>query len=193
MNHSNVTAAAPLAASGLTHFQASASLFGLMVVCLVLALFLRRRTPGITASIERRSLVQRSGGAVKTLRHVRTALAWCSFLLFGVAGVAASGTFVGTCVLWASHTVEGLAGHLPVLGQQIIGGGALLLGLVFLHKGLHLLGDVLEGKAHQGGADMLMFLGPMVFTLVPGYFGEGAAWVYAGMANHIVPVVQHLV
>lgn len=163
------------------------------VLCLIFALFLRRRTPSITASIERRSLVQRSGGAVKTLRHVRTALAWCSFLLFGVAGVAASGTFIGSFVLWVSRLIEAGTRHLPVIGQDVTNVGVALIALIALHKGLHLLGDVLEGKAHQGGADVLMFLGPMVFTLVPGYFGEGASWVYAGMASHIVPLVQHLV
>lgn len=190
MNH--FTAAAPLANSALTHAQASMSLLGVTVVCLILALFLRRRIPGITSKLERTALVQRAGGAVKGLRYVRTALAWCSFALFGVAGVAASGTFIGTFVLWVSRTIETGTHHLPVIGQDIANGGVAIIALVALHKGLHLIGDVLEGKAHQGGADVLMFLGPMVFTLVPGYFGEGAAWVYGSMASHIVPFVQHI-
>ena len=191
MNHPQ--AAAMPATAALTHTQTSMSLLGLTAVCLVLAFFLRRRTPGITASIERRSLMQRSGSAVKTLRHARTTLAWASFILFGLAGIAASGTFIGTWVLWGSHTMESLVSHLPLVGQQITGAGFLLVGLFALHKGLHLVGDVLEGKAHQGGADMLMVLGPMVFTMVPGYFGEGAAWVYAGIAAHVGPVVANLV
>jgi hypothetical protein len=130
---------------------------------------------------------------VKGLRYVRSALAWCSFILFGVAGVAASGTFIGSFVLWGSRTIESGVRHLPVVGQDITNAGVAIVALYALHRGLHLLGDVLEGRAHQGGADALMFLGPMLFTLVPGYFGEGAAWVYAGMAGHVVPFVQHLV
>lgn len=186
------TASPPLAASGLSHSVASVSLLGVTALCLVLALFLRRRTPGITASIERRSLVQRSGTAVKGLRHTRTALAWCSFLLFAVAGVAAAGTFIGTAVLWGSHQVQHVVDLLPVKGQLGVNAGLLIVGLYFLHRGLHLIGDVLEGKAHQGGADWLVFLGPMVFTLVPGYFGEGAAWVYGAVGTHLLPLVQHV-
>jgi hypothetical protein len=205
------TASPPLHTAALTTTQAHWSLFGAMALCLVLAWFLRRRTPGITASIGRlvpgtredapvarrtpgtRRTSGRSGhAAARGLHLLRHAAGWASLALFAVAGVCASGTFIGTCVLWASRTIESLVRHLPVVGQQITGGGALIVAVYALHKGLHLIGDVLEGKAHEGGADLLMFLGPMVFTLVPGYFGEGAAWVYSGMATHIVPLVEHL-
>lgn len=186
------TASPPLHDAALTATQAHVSLLGATALCLIFAFFLRRRAAGITSSIERRGLVRRSNGAVKTVRHSRTVLEWAAFLLFAAAGVCASGTFVGSLVLWFARQVQHLFDLLPVKGQLGVNAGLLIVGLFFLHKGLHLLGDVLEGKAHQGGADWLAFLGPMVFTLVPGYFGEGAAWVYSGMATHIVPLVEHL-
>ncbi len=205
----------PVMTAGLTPTQTSMSLLGVTAISLALALFLRRRVPGITGSLAARAGSLRgaarggrgtasstgprtgrstgSGAGIAPLNLVRAAFGWAALLLFAVAGVAATGTFIGQFVLWAARTVDTLVRHLPAVGQDFASAGFGIVAIVALWRGLHLLGDLVEGRAHHGGADALVFLGPMLFPLVPGYFGEGATWVYAGVASHIGPVVAHLV
>ncbi len=196
---------APTMTQSLTPAQTSLSLLGITAVSLILAVFLRRRVPRLANSVTARVGNLRGargqsrapgGGQSRALDPVgltRAAFGWAALTLFAVAGVAASGTFIGRFVLWCARTVDTLVGHLPVIGVEIASAGFGLVALWALWKGLHLIGDLLEGHAHHGGADWLVFAGPMLFPLVPGYFGQGATWVYAAVASHVGPVVAHLV
>lgn len=198
--------APPAMTAGLTPTQTSLSLLGVTVVSLILAVLVRSRVPRAVGSITSRVGALRgpravggggaTGGRGRTLDPlalVRAAFEWCALLLFAIAGVAATGTFIGRVVLWAARTVDTAVRHLPGIGQQAAGVGFSLVALWALWKGGHLLFDLIEGKAHRGGADWLVFIGPMLFPLVPGYFGQGATWVYAAVASHVGPVVAHLV
>lgn len=199
---------APAMTQSLTPTQTSLSLLGITTVSLILALFVRRRIPRLAGSVTARvgALRGTRGGTRTTSRALdapvrgidpigltRAAFGWAALLLFAVAGVAASGTFIGRFVLWTARTIDSIVGHLPVIGVEIASAGFGLVALWALWKGLHLIGDLLEGRAHHGGADWLVFAGPMLFPLVPGYFGQGATWVYAAVASHVGPVVAHLI
>jgi hypothetical protein len=214
---------APTMTQSLTPTQTSASLLGITLVSLILAVIIRRRVPRVAASINNRVNALRGtlggksgsragagrgrGGVRDTVADqsrgidpvglARAALGWIALGLFAVAGVAASGTFIGTIVLWAAHTAETfsrwLIGLFPLGAHTGASLGFSVVAALALWLGLNLLGDLIEGKAHHGGADLLVFCGPMLFTLVPGVFGQGATWVYTVVATHIGPIVAGLV
>jgi len=213
--------APPAMTTGLTPAQTSVSLLGLTAVSLILALILRRRVPTVAASLNSRATAIRGGlrgrrttassrgrgratpdtgmgnSGAKPLDLLRHLAGWTALALFAVAGVAASGTFIGTIVLWCARRADSafhwLVNLFPGAGHQAATLGFSLVAILALWRGLHLLADLIEGKAHHGDADLLVFLGPMLFTLVPGYFGQGATWVYAAVAAHVGPLVAHLV
>ena len=213
-----IHALAPTMSESLTPTQTSISLLGITAVSLILAVIIRRRVPRVAASINNRvgalrgslggrgnsrtrgssatNLGSRSRG-MDPIGLARAALGWIALALFAVAGVAASGTFIGQIVLWAAHTADAfsrwLIGLFPSGGHAAASLGFSLVAVAALWLGLNLLGDLIEGKAHHGGADLLVFAGPMLFTLVPGVFGQGATWVYTNVAAHVGPLVAHLV
>lgn len=127
----------------------------------------------------------------------RAALGWIAILLFALAGVAASGTFIGTLVLGTAHLADRffmwIVGLFPNGHTQAGAIGVSIVGLLMLALGLHLAFEVVEGNAHHGGRDWLVFAGPMLFTMVPGYFGQWSATVYAAIGSHVGPIVAHLV
>lgn len=208
----------PAMTAGLTPAQTSASLLGITAVSLILAVVIRRRVPQVAASVTNRVGALRGtlgasrgagrgrgaagaspgrGRGMDPVGLARAALGWIALALFAVAGVAASGTFIGGVVLWAARTADTfsrwLIGLFPAAGHTAASLGFSLVAVAALWLGLNLLGDLLEGKAHHGGADLLVFAGPMLFTLVPGVFGQGATWVYANVAAHVGPLVAHWV
>lgn len=214
---------APAMTQSLTSAQTSLSLLGITIVSLILALFLRRRVPRLAASVSgwfasmrnqvggrsSRTGTRRGRGAprdaVAPTRQrgidlaglARAALGWIAILLFAVAGVAASGTFIGTVVLWfanlANRFAMWIAGLFPNGHSEAASIGVSLIGLAILALGVHFVTDLIEGKAHHGGRDWLVFAGPMLFTLVPGYFGQWSATAYAAIGAHVGPIVAHLV
>lgn len=182
--------------ASLTPTQTSWSLLGITIVTVMIATALRMRVPAIASSLQRRPGLRGSTGFSTLLRHVTGALAWAAFLLYALAGVAAAGTFIGRFVLWLSHLIDrwfnNLAGMLPGIGPDLANLGVGVITLVVFWRGLHLLGNFLEGRAHHGGEDGLVFLGPVLFPLVPGWFGIGAAHVYAWLSAHVGTVAAHL-
>lgn len=209
--------AAPVVTESLTHTQASLSLLGITAVSLALALFIRRRVPRLASSVSGRfgalrgtlrgangrgstrtpNLTGPAGsGSLNPVALARAGLGWIALLLFALAGVAASGTFIGTVVLWFARTADSLfrwlVGLFPGGAHDVATVGFSAVALIALWIGLHLFADVIEGRAHHGGRDWLVFFGPMLFTLVPGYFGQGAAWLYATVGAHVGPIVAHL-
>ncbi len=209
---------APVVTQGLTHTQTSLSLLGITIVSLTLALFIRRRVPRLASSITGHFTAVRgtlggrggtgragglgigAGGGRGTLNPValtRAAAGWAAILLFAVAGVAASGTFIGSIVLWLAHTADSFfrwaISLFPGGGHDAATIGVSIVGLLLLWWGLHLVADLIEGRIHHGGRDWLVFAGPMLFTLVPGYFGQWSATAYAAIGSHVGPIVAHLV
>lgn len=186
-----ITAAA-LHAGTLSPSQTAASLLGVTAVCLTLGLIVRRRTPAAASSIEGRPLVRKNGGAVKTVRHGRALLGWIALALFTIAGIAAQGTFIGRFFLWCTRTIDDFSRHLPWIGRDIAGAGFGIVAVIVLWKAGHLVFDLVEGKAHHGGSDWLMFTAPVLFPLVPGWFGEGATRLFTDLATQVGPYVSHL-
>lgn len=212
-------AVAPVVTQSLSHTATSLSLLGITAVSLALALFIRRRVPRLASNVSGRlaaargALSSRSGGArnnttlgiggngrgasLNPIVLSRAILGWIALLLFAVAGVAASGTFVGTTVLWVARLTDSLFRWIislfPGGAHDAATIGFSLVSLLALWLGLHLVADVIEGRAHHGGRDWLVFAGPMLFTLVPGYFGQWSATAYAAIGAHVGPIVAHLV
>jgi hypothetical protein len=196
------TAMHPQSASPTTQFHAALtpaqttwSLQGITLGFIILATVLRMRSVAATSSLQRNRALRRSKSAGIVLGHVQGGLAWAAFLLYALAGITATGTFIGRLILWCSHTINSLflwlAHFLPSSAYQdianlAVGVGSLgLLAFLVFYKGLHFGFDLLEGKAHHGNADGLVFLGPSLFTLVPGWFGQGAATAYGWLGAHV--------
>lgn len=149
-------------------------LYSVVAFTLVIGLVLRKRASRAVNSVKGRSLVQKSKGADTGLTHTHTVLEWIALLCFAVAGIAASGTIINTAVLWAAHTVNDLTHHVPL--PILIALNVVVI--IVLWKSLHLFFDVIEGKAHHGSVDWWVFLGPMLFPLIGGPFGQFWTWVY---------------
>jgi hypothetical protein len=217
-----VHAAAPIVTQGLTHTQTSLSLLGITIVCLILATFIRRRVPRLAASIAGRfasmrgafgARGSRSGsgrgraaagtlgagsrtGSLNLAGLARAALGWIAVILFAVAGVAASGTFIGTTVVWFAHLANSfitlIIGLFPGGHQDAKTIGVSIVALLILLWGMNHYADAIEGRLHHGGRDWLVFSGPMLFTLVPGYFGQWSTTAYAALGSHVGPIVAQL-
>jgi hypothetical protein len=186
--------------AALTPAQTTWSLLGITLAFLIVATVLRMRSVAATSSLQRSRSLRRFKAIPTLLGHLRTVLAWAAFLLYAMAGITATGTFIGRLALWCSHTLNSwflwFAHFLPSNTYQDIAniavGGLGIVALVVFYKGLHFGFDLLEGKAHHGGADGLVFLGPSLFPLVPGWFGEGAARAYGWLGAHVDTVSAHL-
>ncbi len=181
--------------AALTPAQTTWSLLGVTLAFIILATVLRMRSVAATSSLQRSRGLRRFKFLPKLLGWLRTILAWAAFLLYALAGVAATGTFIGRLVLWCSRSLNSwflwAAHFLPSntyreIANLAVGvGGIGILVFVVFYKGLHFGFDLLEGKAHHGAADGLVFLGPSLFPLVPGWFGEGAAAAYGWLGAHV--------
>lgn len=217
-----IRAATPVVTQSLSHTATSLSLLGITIVSLILATFIRRRVPRLASSITGRFATMRGtlggrgartgsgrgrgsaaalgggsrAGSLNLGALARAALGWVAVLLFAVAGIAASGTFIGSTVLWLAHTadrfVAWLIGLFPGGHQDAATIGVSIVSLLILYWGLHHFADAIEGRLHHGGRDWLIFAGPMLFTLVPGYFGQWSATAYAAVGSHVGPIVAHV-
>lgn len=177
---------------GLNGAETTVSLLGATAVCLILGIILRKRVPAAASSIERRPLVQKFGGGPKAVRHGRALLGWVALALFIVAGIAAEGTFIGRLFLWVDRTIDDGARHLPWIGQDIAGAAFSVVGAVVLWRAGHLVFDLLEGRAHHGGSDWVVFLAPTLFPLLPGFPGQWSTSLFTSLATHVGPFVAHL-
>lgn len=181
MPHSLIDAA-PTLASQTMPAVSQATVYTVFAVTLAIGILLRARASRAVGSIKRRSLVQRSEVAGATLTHTHTFLGWFSLLCFAVAGIASTGTIVGTWVLWGAKAITDATHHVPLPALVLIN----VVGIYVLWKAGHLFFDLVEGKAHHGGSDWLVFLGPTIFPLVPGLFGRFWTWVYTLIAHLVM-------
>lgn len=186
--------------AALTPAQTTWSLLGITLGFVILATVLRMRSVSATSRLQRSRGLRRFKTIPTLFGWLRTIFAWAAFLLYALAGITATGTFIGRLILWCSRTLNswflGAARFLPSSTYRDIAniavGGLGVLALVVFYKGLHFGFDLLEGKAHHGGADGLVFLGPSLFPLVPGWFGEGAAHAYGWLGAHVDAVAGHV-
>jgi hypothetical protein len=168
------------------------ALIGFTIIVLMLATLLRTRSKSTVGSIKKWRLINKSKGAKRGLDMTHTLLAITALLLFAVAGIAAAGTPIDTAVTWASHTINTWFGHLPKIGRWITEGGISIVGLVNAWKFAKLVPDVIEGKAHQGEADLLVFAGPMLLPLIPGLIGQFWARIYSFVGAQVGAEVARL-
>jgi len=143
----------------------------------------RRRTPVRDAAIDRSRSIDPVGLA-------RAALGWAALSLFAVAGVARPArSSAPSCCGRRTPPTPSRAGSSPVPRERQ---GAASLGFsvvaaIFLWLGLNLLGDLIEGKAHQRRRGPARLRWAHAVHPRAGLLRQGATWVYTAVATHVGP------